>query len=473
MADTPPPLEPEPEPEAETTTPPPPPNTEQQVQNEQVPEEAQTPPPPIYDPDVQNLINAAKALCENNTLPLETKRNNAAIIITKTFISSSKLLLRTGKYILDGASYYLEKIPMVGGAIVIGLHSFVYLSLLSLVLLIINPMIPGHEITIRGVAWTIINTISYLIQTMFIILWKNLAPDNGIGKLKNIQNEMITRMMFILDEFFSKLTMIKAMNDRIDSLYELVEIILKHMKGLYDGTTGAVYTGAATVYNVGEGSIITATKMAGNGYEISKDVLNAGTTAASEFAKSLLKFANGQPQTGGGNNSLVINSNLSSMITTTLNDLKIDGEDNVVINDLIELSKNMDNLYVNGNVDDVKGKIKSSLDSIGKKLDKLEKNIDEAAITKKVEEYVKELSSAEIDKLIKETIIIPNMIFSFVNIVVAFREISEKYINELRVQKLEEQLKEFKDLQKGGKSKKNINIRIKRKKSITLKRRRK
>ena len=163
-------------------------------------------------------------MCENNTLPLEKKRANAVIIITNNFISSIRFLLGTGKYLLDGLSYYLEKLPVFGGTIVIGLHSLIYLTLLGLVLLIINPLIPGYELNIKGVAWTVINAIGYLIQTMFIILWKNLAPDNALEQLKNIQKEMIARMIIILDEFFSKLTMIKGLNDRMDSLYKLVEL---------------------------------------------------------------------------------------------------------------------------------------------------------------------------------------------------------------------------------------------------------
>ena len=344
-------------------------------------------------------------------------------------------------------------------------------------------MIPGHEITIKGVAWTVINAICYLIQTMFIILWKNLAPDNALEQLKNIQKEMIARMIFILDEFFSKLTMIKAMNNRIDSLYKLVEIILGYMKKLYDGTAGtvynageAVYTRAGDLYTASGASLneaaTRAVDMAGNGYDLGNEALNVGTTAASGFARRLMEFAS-QPQSGGGNNGVVTTTTNLSAIKEILGKLEID--DKVGIQHLIELSENMNNLYVNGNVEEEKIKLSlSSIEKIREKFNELEKSIDEKAITKKVEEYVAELSSAEIDKLIEETIIIPNMIFSLFNIVVAFREKSREYIDKLEAEELKKELQELKELkllQKGGKSKKNVNMRLKRKKSITLKRR--
>ena len=98
----------------------------------------------------------------------------------------------------------------------------------------------------------------------------------------------------------------------------------------------------------------------------------------------------------------------------------------------------MDN-YINGNLDrGDKGKCLISIGKIKGKFEELEKGIGqiEVEINKKVEEYVAELSSAEIDKLIEETIIIPNMIFSLINIAVAFRDISEKYFDNSELLKL-------------------------------------
>ena len=69
MADTPPPAPQQP-------APPQPEQEQSEQQREENTEETETEQPtpsPRYEPDVQNLINAAKALCENNTLPLEKK----------------------------------------------------------------------------------------------------------------------------------------------------------------------------------------------------------------------------------------------------------------------------------------------------------------------------------------------------------------------------------------------------------------
>ena len=118
----------------------------------------------------------------------------------------------------------------------------------------------------------------------------------------------------------------------------------------------------------------------------------------------------------------------------------------------------------NGKDDKLKQNCVDTIKKIEAKLDELEKSIDEEKIIERVLAEVNKLSSSEIDKLIGESSIILNILFSLNNFVVDVDEIIKKYIEANPQRKIQ-------NMSGGGKSKKNINMRLKKKKSITLKRR--
>ena len=214
---------------------------------------------------------------------------------------------------------------MAGGPIVIAIHSFIYLSILSLILLIINPIIPGYEITIKGVVWTILNALYYIIQTMFILLWKNLAPDNFDADKIFMKDELYRRMLYFSNEFVSNLGVIKGLNTSIGTLQTSAMDLLSNIKGLTRGTgeivrhvSGSAADAAIRV----TGTAIDAAKYAGQGtatfaeyagqnigtgIEYGRGAVNYGTDAAAAFAGNLYDAAMGINinQRGGGNTDMV------------------------------------------------------------------------------------------------------------------------------------------------------------------------
>ena len=427
-------------PQSQSPPPPPPPPQEETAQT--------TPEGEINSEKIENLVRAAKELCEDNTITLQEKRTNAAKIIGTILVGSLKLLINTGRFIINGISFYLEKIPMVGGAIVIAIHSFIYLSILSLILLIINPIIPGNEITIKGVVSNISYAIFYLIQSMFIILWKNLAPDNLNTEIIRMKDEMYHRVLYFSNEIISNLGVIQGLNTSISTLQTSTINLLNSIQGLTHGTGEiARNVGKTTVY-----AAKYAGQNLGTGIKYGRGAMNYGTGAAAAFAGNLYNAAMvGFNQHGGGNTDVV--STELTIMQNVFNNFNSGKE----LGDLKDLASNMIVLFnSNGKNNTLKQTCDATIKKIAANLDELENSIDEEKIIERVLVEVNKLSSSEIDKLIGETSIILNILFSLNNFVVDVDEIIKGKIQ---------------NMSGGGKSKKNINMRLKKKKSITLKRR--
>ena len=100
---------------------------------EQPPQDPQPPPPPqpqsqppeqerqhtspeqeINSEKIENLVRAAKELCEDDTITLQEKRASSAKIIGNILVGSLKLLINTGRFIINGISFIWKKYLWLG-----------------------------------------------------------------------------------------------------------------------------------------------------------------------------------------------------------------------------------------------------------------------------------------------------------------------------------------------------------------------